>query len=219
MRTVLDSEIESCLVDHNEASQAPDNLSDLNVTWLVDHHKIQFETSAPLYMRVEPICSTASVLYKMYKEAGFEISQNIALMMLACIMSDSLFWKSPTTTDEDKAIAHELQKITGIESLEEFAMSMFHAKSDLGDMPVKDLIQYDYKIFEINGSKCGIGTLETTNPSYGLGRKDEILVGLEELKTEQGLNFIMLSIVDILEEENTTIVLDGDDASVLEEIF
>lgn len=97
-------------------------------------------------------------------------------MMLACMMSDSLLWKSPTSTDEDKEIAKELQKISGISDLEAFAMPMFHAKSDLGDMPIKDVIQYDYKIFEMNGRKCGIGSLETTNPDYAFRRKQEILV-------------------------------------------
>jgi len=82
-------------------------------------------------MRVEPLCSTASILYKMYRESSFEISQEIATMMLACMMSDSLLWKSPTTTQEDKDIASELQKISGISDLEAFAMPMFEAKSDL----------------------------------------------------------------------------------------
>ena len=219
IKTTLDTDIEVCLVDHNEASQAPDNLSELNVTWLVDHHKINFETNTPLYMRIEPICSTASILYKMFIEAGFEISKETATMMLACIMSDSLLWKSPTTTAEDKEIAAKLQEISGINSLEDFAMPMFNAKSDLGDMPVKDLIQYDYKIFELNGRKCGVGTLETTNPWYGLGRKDEILTWMQELKSEESLDFIMLSIVDILEEKNTTIVLDGVDTEIVETVF
>ena len=86
-------------------------------------------------------------------------------------------------------------------------------------MPVKDLIQYDYKIFELNGKRCGVGTLETTNPEYGLGRKEEILQGLEALKIEQSLDFIMLSIVDILAEENTTITLDGFDSEIIEKVF
>lgn len=219
IQSVFSPEEEVCLVDHNEASQAPDNLSELNVTWVVDHHKISFQTATPLYMRVEPICSTASILYKMFRENTIEISQSVATMMLACIMSDSLLWKSPTTTPEDKDIAEELKKISGISDLKSFAMPMFEAKSDLGDMPVKDVIQYDYKIFEVNGVKFGAGSLETTNPDYALGRKQEILEGLEALKQEQKLEFIMLSIVDILNEKNTTIVLSGNDSAVLESVF
>ena len=98
IRSQLSEDQETCLVDHNEASQAPDNLSQLNVTWLVDHHKIDFRSTTALNIRIEPLCSSASILYKMYRENGFEISKEIAVMMLACIMSDSLLWKSPTTT-------------------------------------------------------------------------------------------------------------------------
>lgn len=218
IKIILDPNIEVCLVDHNETSQSIDNLSECQVTWLVDHHKMDFKTSSPLNIRVEPLCSTASILYKMYRESDFEISWRIATMMLACMMSDSLLWKSPTSTDEDKEIAKELQKISGISDLEAFAMPMFHAKSDLGDMPIKDVIQYDYKIFEMNGRKCGIGSLETTNPDYAFRRKQEILVWLKELKAEQGLDFIMLCIVDILAENNTTLILE-EDSEILETIF
>jgi len=218
IKTNLDPNIEVCLIDHNESSQAPDNLSELNVSWLVDHHKINFETSSPLNMRVEPLCSTASILYKMYRESGFEISKDIATMMLACIISDSLLWKSPTTTDEDISIASVLQEIAEISSLESFAMPMFEAKSDLWDMPILDVIQYDYKIFELSWKRCWVGTLETTNPGYWLDRKDEILKWFTILKSEQNLDFIMLSIVDILHEENTTIIWD-EDTKTLEDIF
>lgn len=219
IKTHLDTKTEVCLVDHNEASQAPNNLSELHITWLVDHHKINFETSNPLNMRVEPLCSTASILYKMYIESGFEITKNIATMMLACIMSDSLFWKSPTTTDEDRSIATKLQEIAEISDLEAFAMPMFEAKSDLWEMPVKDLIQYDYKNFEFWKIKIWVGTLETTNPGYWLWRKEEILKWMLELKQEQNLDFIMLSIVDILWEINTTITLDWNDSEIITEVF
>jgi len=218
IKTHLDSTQEVCLVDHNEAPQSINNLSECIVTWLVDHHKMDFKTSSPINIRIEPLCSTASILYKMYLEAGFEISKEIATMMLACIMSDSLLWKSPTSTQEDKEIAKELQKISGISDLEGFAMPMFQAKSDLWDMPIKDVIQYDYKIFEINGRKCGIGSLETTNPDYAFGRKQEILWWLKEIKVEQNLDFIMLCVVDILSETNTTFILD-EDSNTLEAIF
>jgi len=101
-----------CLVDHNEEFQTLDNLSELNVEWIIDHHKINFETPTPLNMRVEPICSTGSILYKMYKESSFEISKEIATMMLACILSDSLLFRSATTTKEDTILAEELKEIS-----------------------------------------------------------------------------------------------------------
>lgn len=208
-----------CLVDHNEVFQAPDNLSELDIAWVIDHHKMDFKTATPLNMRVEAICSTASILYKMYKEAGFEISKEIWTMMLACVMSDSLLFKSATTTKEDVIIAKELQEITWITDLEAFAMPMFNAKSDLWDMAVEKVIKYDYKEFDFNGKKAGIGTLETTNPGYALGRKDELLLWLEKIKSEDNLDFILLSIVDIIWEKNTSIVIDGSETQIIEEIF
>ncbi|MDQ7009315.1 MAG: manganese-dependent inorganic pyrophosphatase [Candidatus Gracilibacteria bacterium] len=208
-----------CLVDHNEEFQTLDNLSELNVEWVIDHHKLKFETATPLNMRVEPICSTGSILYKMYKESDFKITKEIGTMMLACILSDSLLFRSATTTKEDIILAEELKEITGIHNFEEFAMPMFNAKSDLGNMEIEKVVKYDYKEFDFNGIKAGIGTLETTNPGYGLGRKDEILGALEKIKKEDNLDFIMLSIVDIIGEKNTTIILDGKDSEVLEKVF
>jgi manganese-dependent inorganic pyrophosphatase len=98
-------------------------------------------------------------------------------------------------------------------------MPMFHAKSDLWDMSIKNLIQYDYKSFEFWNTKIWVWTLETTNPTYALERKNGILIWLEELKKEQNLDFIMLSIVDIIWEVNTTIILDWTDTEVLEKVF
>ena len=219
IKTNFPAETNICLVDHNEEFQTLDNLSELNVEWLIDHHKINFECSKPINIRIEPICSTGSILYKMYKEAWFEITKEIWTMMLACIMSDSLLFRSATTTKEDTIIAKELQKITGIEDLEEFAMPMFNAKSDLWDMEVEKLIKYDYKEFDFNWVKAGIWTLETTNPAYGLWRKEEILEGLEKIKKQDNIDFIILSIVDIIWQKNTTICLDWKETEVIEKVF
>mgnify|MGYP002135239205 CR=1 FL=1 len=135
------------LVDHNEEGQSVNNRDAATILEIVDHHKIDLSTNAPLNIRMEAICSTASVLFKMYKEAWFEISKEIWTMILAWILSDSLLFKSATTTKEDVLIAEELKKITWIEDLEKFAMPMFDAKSDLGDMPAEDIVKYDYKEF------------------------------------------------------------------------
>ncbi|MDD2907267.1 MAG: manganese-dependent inorganic pyrophosphatase [Candidatus Gracilibacteria bacterium] len=207
------------LVDHNEDFQTLTNIKELEVEFIVDHHKIDFASSAPLNIRIEPICSTCSILYKMYLEAGFEIDKKIGTMMLAGILSDSLLFKSATTTKVDVEIAEKLKEITGISDLEAFAMPMFDAKSDLGDMDPIDLIKYDYKEFDFSGTKAGIGTLETTNPNYALGRKEEILKAMQTIKNNDKLDFIFLSIVDIIGEKNISIVLDGADSKVASEVF
>ncbi|NVP17425.1 manganese-dependent inorganic pyrophosphatase [Candidatus Gracilibacteria bacterium] len=207
------------LVDHNEDFQTLENIKELEVEYIIDHHKIDFASSAPLNIRMEPICSTCSILYKMYIEAGFEIDKKIGTMMLAGILSDSLLFKSATTTKVDVEIAEKLKEITGISDLEAFAMPMFDAKSDLGDIDPIDLIKYDYKEFDFNGTKAGVGTLETTNPNYALGRKDEILKAMQTIRDNDKLDFIFLSIVDIIGEKNISIVLDGADSKVASEVF
>jgi len=155
----------------------------------------------------------------MYKQNNFEISPQIADLMLTWIISDSLLFRSATTTKEDIKLAEELKEISSIENIEEFAMEMFNAKSDLWDIDVIDLIKYDYKEFEVAGKKIWVWTLETTAPNYSLWRKGEILEGLEKIKSDSNLEFIMLMVVDIIAEKNTTIILDWKDSKILNEIF
>ena len=207
------------LVDHNEEFQTLDNIEELEIEWVVDHHKVNFNTNSPLNIRMEKLCSTCSILYKMYKENNIELSKEIATMILAWILSDSLLFKSATTTKEDIEIAEDLKEITWIHNFEDFAMPMFNAKSDLWDMPAKEIVKYDYKEFEVNWIKAWIGTLETTNPWYSLWRKDEILKAMQEIKEESNLDFILLSVVDIIWEKNTSFVLDWKDTEIVEKVF
>ena len=218
IKTSFEAGTRVCLVDHNEKTQSLDNLEELEVEWIVDHHKFDFKSKSPLYIKAEPLCSTGSILYKLYKENNFEISTKIANLILTCILSDSLLFRSATTTKEDTLIAEELKQISDIKNIDEFAMKMFDAKSDLWDISVLDLIKYDYKEFNFNWKKAWIGTLETTNPNYALWRKKEILEWLKTIKENDKLDFIMLSIVDILNEKNTTIILD-EDAKIISEVF
>lgn len=207
------------LVDHNELFQTLDNISELEVEYIVDHHKIDFKSSAPINIRMEKLCSTSSILYKMYKENNIEMWEKISKMILAWVLSDSLLFKSATTTKEDIQIAEELKELTWIWNLEDFAMPMFNAKSDLWDISVEELVKYDYKEFVLNWTKAWIGTLETTNPWYALWRKEEILKAMEEIKEKDWLNFILLSVVDIIWEKNTSFVLNWKDTEIIEEVF
>lgn len=112
-----------------------------------------FSTHKPLHMRLETLGSTASILHKIFKEKGYQPSQQLATMMISAILSDTLHFRSPTTTEEDKAIVEELNTIAAIEDLHEYSMKMFSAKSDLGDISAKELVQIDYKNFEFGGMK------------------------------------------------------------------
>lgn len=207
------------IVDHNEKAQTIDNIDELELEYIIDHHKFWVNTNSPLFIRAEKLCSTASVLYKMYKENWLPISKEIWTLMLAAILSDSLLFRSATTTKEDTIIALELKSITQINDFKEFMAPLFEAKSDLWDLDIESLIKYDYKEFEVAWKMLWVWTLETVNPNYALWRKEEILKWLESIKQSSWLSFIMLSVVDIFWEKNTTIVLDWDDSKIVEEIF
>jgi manganese-dependent inorganic pyrophosphatase len=209
------------LVDHNESGQSIDNRHIYTIHSVIDHHKIgDITTGHPVHMRFEPVASTNTILYKMYRDQNLEISQDIATLMLAGILSDTLHFRSPTTTPEDKAIVSVLQELAAIHDLESFAMDMFAAKSDLGEISAYDLIKnVDCKDFNFGGRKVAIACIETTNPQYCLGRKEELMEEMNRIKAEEGYNAIIFCIVDIIQEQNTTIVASESEANILSEVF
>lgn len=209
------------LVDHNESGQSIDARDQHSIHSVVDHHKMgDLQTSHPLLLRFEPLASTNSILYKMYREAGLEIPQHVAGLMLSWILSDTLHFRSPTTTAEDKAIVDELQKLAGVSDLTDFAMKMFAAKSDLGDISVYSLIkETDFKEFTFGSLKAGIACIETTNPSYCLNRKDEIINAIKTIKAEEWYDFILVCVVDIINEHNTTIIASQTEADIVSKVF
>jgi len=185
LRLELEEDAEVCLVDHNEDAQTIDNLDRYNLMWIIDHHKFNLATAAPLNIRAEALASTASVLYKMYIENGLEISQKIAQLMIAGIISDTLYFRSPTTTEFDKKITAELNKIAKIDDLEALSLQMFDAKSDLADFTAAEIVTLDYKPFNFTGKKINIGVMETTNPKFALDMKGDILAAMKNEKFEQ----------------------------------
>lgn len=217
---ILPEKTQIALVDHNEKSQAIDNLENYEIVAIVDHHKIgNFSSESPLFIRIEKLCSTASILYKMMKSISMIPTQTQARLIISAILSDSLHFRSSTTQQEDKNIIEELNFIAKIPSIEKYALDMFNAKSDLWDITIDELIKMDYKEFEFNSIKAWIGTIETTNPTYSLGRKLEILDWMLKIKKENNLDFIILSVVDILNEKNITIVPTQDEANIIKIVF
>ncbi len=208
------------LTDHNDKSQSIDNMDELNIIELIDHHNFwNFCTTRPIRVRCEVLCSSCSVMYNIFKENNYEIDKKTATMLIAAIISDSLFFRSPTTTKHDIKIVEELNEIAEIENLEEFATDMFAAKSDLWEITAKEIIKTDYKEFDVNWKKFWVWVLETTNPSYSLKKEKEIIEALDEIKDESNLDFIMFSVIDIFEEENTTLSWSDHDKGIIEEVF
>lgn len=137
------------LVDHNERQQSADDIGSVRILEVIDHHRIaNFETSDPLYYRAEPVGCTATILKKLYKENGVEISKETAGLMLSAIISDSLLFKSPTCTEEDVKAAKELAEIAGVDA-DTYGLEMLKAGADLSDKTVEQLITLDSKEFDI----------------------------------------------------------------------
>lgn len=216
----LGEPIEVVLVDHNSPHQSHPNLNKQRVKGFIDHHTIEnLNTDVPTFMRFEPYCSTCTILYEMYQEKNVQITDEIAILMLAGILSDSLAFRSPTTTDHDVEVAESLAKQLAISDIQSYAKKMFDAKSDLGDIPVRDLVTMDYKEFEFWGKKLAIWVIETTNPGYTFDRKSEVLEDMKKIKEETSLDLIFLSVVDILREHNTTLVVWEEEASIVSDAF
>ena len=212
------------LVDHNESAQSAPNLAELNVTRVVYHHKLgDLTTAQPPYLRFEPVGCTGTILLKLHREAGLPVEALDARLMLSAILSDTLHFRSPTTTQEDRDAVAFLAPVAGIEDVEAYALAMFAAKSDLGDTPADTLLRMDYKVFPFGGVAAphswGIGVIETTNPGYVFGRQAELLAAMDQAKAQDGLSGVLLSVVDILNETNRTLVLSATEEKVLREAF
>lgn len=208
------------LVDHNESAQSVPNLPELSVKFVVDHHKLgDLSTNEPIFMRFEPLGSTGTILAKMHRDANLAIEPLDARLMLSAILSDTLHFRSPTTTPEDREVVSYLAQIAELADVSAYAGEMFAAKSDLGDVPAERLLKMDYKVFEFAGKPYGLGVVETTNPGYVMGRAAELLEAMDHEKAEAGLAGVLLSVVDILNETNKTLVLSATEEKILREAF
>ncbi|WP_082234370.1 manganese-dependent inorganic pyrophosphatase [Halobacillus massiliensis] len=193
------------LVDHNERQQSADDIEDVQVTEVIDHHRIaNFETSGPLYYRAEPVGCTATILKKMYKENNQEISKPLAGLMLSSIISDSLLFKSPTCTDEDTQAAEELAKIAEVDA-EAYGLEMLKAGADISGKSAEELLTLDAKEFSMGDSKVVIAQVNTVDTDEVLERKSEILNAIENTVSNRGLDLFVFVITDILTNDSTAL--------------
>ena len=208
------------LVDHNEAGQWADGLVKEHVTELIDHHRFgDFSSAQPIYVRTQPVGSTSSIIAKMYEESNEVPSREIAGLLLSAILTDTLMFRSPTTTDFDRDMARLLNKIVLINMMEH-AGEIFAAKSDISDMPLEDVINKDFKEFHFNDhARVGIAVFETVDASGPLTRKDEFIAELIKVKKANNLDYLIFSIVDIAKEIGNFIVVSPAEQSLLEEVF
>ncbi|WP_334328726.1 manganese-dependent inorganic pyrophosphatase [Companilactobacillus sp. HBUAS59699] len=200
------------LVDHNERQQSLDDIADLNVTHVVDHHRIaNFETANPLYYRAEPLGCTSTILWKMYAEQNVEIPANIAGMMASAIISDTLLLKSPTTTDQDKAAVESLAMTAGID-YQSYGLEMLKAGTNLDSKSTKELIDMDAKSFDMNGNSVRIAQVNTVDIPDTLKREAEFTADIKAENESEGYNLFVLLITNILTSDTTGLVLGDENA-------
>lgn len=215
---------EVALVDHNESTQSVSNLAELVVVRVVDHHKLgDLTTSQPAFLRFEPVGCTGTILLGMHREANLAVEPLDARLLLSAILSDTLHFRSPTTTQADRDAVAFLAPVAGVQDVEGYALAMFAAKSDLGNTPAEQLLRMDYKVFGFGDvaqpQHWGLGVIETTNPAYVFGRQAELLDAMDSAKAGDGLNGVLLSVVDILNGTNRTLVLSATEEKVLSGAF
>ncbi|WP_155285806.1 manganese-dependent inorganic pyrophosphatase [Lacticaseibacillus zhaodongensis] len=199
------------LVDHNEAQQSVADRDKVTVDAVIDHHRLaNFETAAPLFIRMEPIGSCNSVIYKMYKEQGFKITPTTAGLMASGLISDTLLLKSPTTTDEDKQIFAELQKLADVD-LKEYGLKMLKAGTNLAAKSDKELIDADAKSFEMSGSNVRIAQINTVDLNDIYDRQDAILAAMQEEKDADNYDLFLVFATDILNSNSVGYALGATD--------
>lgn len=208
------------LVDHNESQQSMKDLKKMRITRVVDHHKLgDLTTPNPVFLRFEPVGCTATILTKLFRENNLEIDQTIATLLLSAILSDTLHFRSPTTTDDDRKAIDYLHSLAKIDDIESYAGKMFEAKSDLTGFSTKKILLLDYKTFYFQDQQWGVGSGETCNVDKMLERKNELLREMEEEKKQNNLGGILFCIIDILQEHNLTLILSETEEKVVREAF
>jgi manganese-dependent inorganic pyrophosphatase len=206
------------LVDFSDIAQAPANITSAEVVTVVDHHKIgDITTNNPILFRSEPVGCTGTVLNKMFKDAGIKIPKNIAGGMLAAILSDTVNFKSPTCTPDDKAAVADLKIVAEIKDTEELFMAMLKAKSSVAGVPAKDLLFRDYKDFDMKGKKVGVGQLELAALDQVADIRDDLLNEMKKVKAD-GRHSVLLMLTDVV-KEGTDLVVISDDPALIETAF
>ena len=198
---------EVILVDHNEFQQSADSINDATVKHVIDHHRIaNFETAGPLYYRAEPVGCTATILYKMYKERGFEIKPHIAGLMISAIISDSLLFKSPTCTQEDVNAAQALKDIANVD-LNSYGLDMLKAGASTTDKSAETLLDMDAKSFTMGDYVTRIAQVNTVDIDEVLNRKDELEKVMLEVSANEKYDLFVLVVTDIINSDSKILVV------------
>ena len=206
------------LVDHNEASQSADGIEEADIIEIIDHHKVgNINSSVPINIRNMAVGSTNTIIYEMYKEQKIKPPKNIDGLMLSGIISDTLLFNSPTTTIYDKKAVEELSKIAKVKP-EEYSKGMFEAAASIKGKTIEELIYNDFKSFNINNRKIGIGQMTVIDYQKALKSKNKYLEVIEKISKEHDYDILAFCITDII-NSNTYLLYNKESETVFATIF
>lgn len=198
------------LVDHNEFQQSAETIENATVKHVIDHHRIaNFETAGPLYYRAEPVGCTATILYKMYNERGYEIKPEIAGLMISAIVSDSLLFKSPTCTEQDVNAARALASIADVD-VDQYGLDMLKAGASTKDSTEAQLLNKDAKSFNIGESTVRIAQVNTVDIDEVMQRQEALENAMNKEIADENYTSFILVVTDILNSDSKILVAGAD---------
>lgn len=211
---------QTVIVDTTNPDELIDGIENAQIVEIVDHHKLGGLTSQyPLKATIRPVGCSATVIFSILKqEDQTDIPPQMASLLLTAIISDTLNFTSPTTTEEDKQAAKDLQKISGID-VDKYADELFTAKSDLTGMTAKDVLLADAKELDLSGKKVLVAVHETTNPKNALAMKNDIISEMNLVKTDKNYDGVFFFIVDILNAYAEALPASRHEKEIIEKAF
>ncbi len=198
---------EVVIVDTNNPAELPAGINDANILAIIDHHMLVggIKTKSPIDITMRPLACTATIMHDLIGADLARAPRAIKGAMLSCILSDTLAFRSPTTTAHDRAVAEALATGLGID-IPAYAAQMFAAKSDVSAFSDAELLRMDSKEYNIDGKELRISVLETTAPSVVLDRKASLMAAMPAVAKADGADQVLLFVIDILREEATLLV-------------
>ena len=195
------------IVDTNNPAELPEGINGADIQAIIDHHKLVggLETKGPIDITVRPLACTATIMHDLIGDDMGRMPEQVKGAMLTCILSDTLEFRSPTTTPHDRAVAEKLAADLGV-TISDFAAEMFAAKSDVSSFSDAELLRMDSKEYNVDGKEFRVSVLETTSPQMILDRKDSLMSSMIDVAKEDGADQVLLFVIDILNEEATLLV-------------
>ena len=216
----LTNDTQVVVVDTNNPAELPSNINNTDIIAIIDHHKLVggLETKGPISITIRPVACTATIMHNLMGDDATRMPAAIKGVMLSCILSDTLEFRSPTTTDQDQALAEILATDLSL-SIPNYSAEMFAAKSDISQFSDTELLQMDSKEYVVQGFKFRVSVLETTSPKTVLDRKASLMAAMPSVAAEDGVDHVLLFVVDILNQEATMLIPNTISKSLAEKSF